>query len=160
MVSARSRISGIKFHFHRDGIFSVWALNEQDIYQSQADIFCICRWDAPCTQIRWQSRNLCALLPAQLGKAMQLAKMKLLTLFFICSEHPCKKDTGTLNVHSLGCISTYVKAPCLQELIYLGILTPTACLVFHVVNNNHIVAKMLRSFGTFPPVCRICHRET
>ena len=63
-------ISGLKFHFHKDGIFSVWALNEQDIYQRHADIFCICRCDAPCTQIRWQSRYLCALLPAQLGNAI------------------------------------------------------------------------------------------
>ena len=87
-------------------------------------------------------------------------KMELLTLFFICSEHPCQNDTGTQNVHSLGCISAYVKAPCLQGLIYLGILTPTACLVFHVVNYKHIMAKMLRGFGTFPPVCKICHRAT
>ena len=65
-------------------------------------------------------------------------------------------DTGTQNVHSLGCISTYVKAPCLQGLIYLGILTSTACLVFQVVNYKHIMAKMLHSFGTFPTVCKIC----
>ena len=118
--------------------------------------FCICRCDAPCTQIRWQSRNLCALLLAQLGNT--IGENGTFDTFFICSEHPCKKDTGTQNVHSMGCISTYVKAPCLQGLIYLGILTSTACLVFHVVNYKHIMAKMLRGFGTFPPVCKNCHR--